>query len=153
MTFCWRINPNHTKALLYVFRCKLCPSRFVQQHDLTRHVAICHQKNLSCKICSKKFGQKSVLTTHLKTVHQRAKDFPCSKCELQFGTNSSLKRHFIAKHNLDISVQNPDPIFVPTGNLSEDPPLKTEPFEIDNEDCCSEFDFSEEKIDIKFELE
>lgn len=84
--------------------------------------------------------------THLKTVHQKVKDFPCSKCELQFGTNSSLKRHFIAKHSSDISLQNLE-------KFLENPLLKTEPFKIENDDCYSEFDFSEDKIDIKFELE
>ncbi len=86
-------------------------------------------------------------------MHQRVKDFPCSKCDLQFGTNSSLKRHFVAKHNSDISCKNIDRNVVSNEELSKDYSLKIEPCETDNEECRSEFDFSEDKIDIKFELE
>ena len=36
-------------------------------------------------------------------MHQKIQNFGCSKCDLKFGTNSSYKRHFRAKHSLDIS--------------------------------------------------
>ena len=153
LTHCNRVHCDSKS-----FSCDFCSARsFSRQLDLTRHIAVCHEKKFRCKICSKNFGQKSVLQIHLKTVHLKVRDFACAFCDLSFGTNSSLKRHAASKHKTKVLKQcdqmlrsdhsdsqpQADPLTIESSVYKLDT-LKTEP------EFQSECNFDED-IDIKFE--
>ena len=106
-------DKRHLKAK--EFRCYYCTSRFTEQKNLARHVAVKHHNftTFSCIECKKHFASKQILKLHLKSVHKekfhqigpvteslsqsnltnQKKIFLCSKCNQQFSSKESCLVH------------------------------------------------------------
>ncbi len=104
------------------FQCELCPKKFAQSYDLTKHKRIhtggrpyhcdiCHMKfahsfNLthhkrerpySCDICAKKFARSNALTEHKRT-HTGEKPYQCGICQNKFSQLAHLTSHKKVMH-------------------------------------------------------
>ena len=103
-----------------IFECEKCGDNFSLKNNLTRHEKEKHYKsdrksNLDfvedldsllqnrCDLCDKSFKRKYQLQRHKNNVHREhdhedKKPFKCSKCDCQYGSQDTLKRHEKQKH-------------------------------------------------------
>lgn len=83
------------------YACGECVETFTSGYHLRRHVISAHRKerNLVCADCGKRFGQQSHLTQH-SWQHKGVKPFQCELCESSYTSQTALKKHLRAVHNV-----------------------------------------------------
>ncbi|KAA8491433.1 MDS1 and EVI1 complex locus protein EVI1 [Porphyridium purpureum] len=82
-------------------RCDRCDQVFGRQSNLTRHIAMVHERlrPFTCEICEQSFGTESNLRRHKQSKHsENPKPFRCLVCEKVFGQQSDLRRHVESVH-------------------------------------------------------
>nr|XP_022900736.1 zinc finger protein 117 isoform X1 [Onthophagus taurus] len=92
----------HTEPRRYI--CENCGLKFNDPSTLKQHKTLIHLRpnNFECVICKQTFSLKSTLDKHIKRHSHKdgiVKEFVCDECGMEYYDKSSLKRHFLIKHN------------------------------------------------------
>ena len=70
--------------------CLICERRFYPKIQLKKHIASVHKgikpNNFVCLICEKKYRSNRCMKYHMDSVHEGKKPFPCSQCNVDFGS-------------------------------------------------------------------
>ena len=84
-------------------QCHTCGKSFSNMSSLRRHQKVSHEgaKN-TCPVCGKLLSASRSMKEHISSVHEGITNFSCEECGKRFARLSTLKRHKLNVHNLDI---------------------------------------------------
>ncbi|XP_013141843.1 PREDICTED: zinc finger protein Xfin-like isoform X2 [Papilio polytes] len=80
------------------YRCSLCPKKFCDSSNFSKHRKVHNQHKYICDLCGGKFCAKTGIIRHLKT-HEPMNPLPCSQCDRIFDSDNKLRKHMRIKHN------------------------------------------------------
>ena len=87
------------------FLCSLCPSSFLTETALKRHVREIHHegpKAYLCTLCGKSFATGNRLNHHIKIIHEKSLDEVririCNLCQEEFKSRYELNNHKLRVH-------------------------------------------------------
>ena len=87
------------------FLCSLCPSSFLTESALKRHVREIHHegpKAYLCTLCGKSFATGNMLNHHIKRIHEKSLDEVkirvCNLCQEEFKSRYELNNHKLRVH-------------------------------------------------------
>ena len=85
--------------------CSLCPSSFLSETALKRHVREIHHegpKAYLCTLCGKSFATGNMLNHHIKRIHEKSleevKTRICNLCQEEFKSRYELNNHKLRVH-------------------------------------------------------
>lgn len=134
--------------------CEICDLTFKKVPALRNHIYRYHnpshvprrqEKKFACPTCKQLYYSKQSLDEHYRAIHEKARDFICAVCNLDFAWKNSLDRHkcpgYKMKDIVPLKPVVPIEIFDNDSN-TEDENIK------ENEEIKSE---GEECVEIKIE--
>ena len=94
-----------------VFRCPVCPMKFLDQKEKDDHVAKgkCKAKEMNhvCTLCGRRFVSPLMLETHIKKVHENILQYQCNICQMLYENTALIERHIRASHKLAMFGDSP----------------------------------------------
>ncbi|XP_013162868.1 PREDICTED: uncharacterized protein LOC106114280 [Papilio xuthus] len=86
-------------AQLKVYRCSLCPKKFCDSSNYSKHRKVHNQHKYICDLCGGKFCAKSSIIKHL-AVHEPMNPMSCTECNKTLCSEYALKRHMRVRHSM-----------------------------------------------------
>jgi len=88
-----------------VFRCPICPQKFLSQAEADVHIERkkCKAKSLNhvCTHCGRRFASPKLMEVHIKKVHENILQYQCNICHQLFENTHLIERHIGKSHGIE----------------------------------------------------